>query len=214
MHAKNMTQPLEEPPVQKIIVIYFVLNTIISRLNFIAESKFMKPVRRVVIAQDKENQSDIIEDSNAKDIDYFITGVKEAVSINLWATSKMPPTLEDVSDSTQSELPFLPSKNGTLLRICDIPPDSLYINRLDEILLNNQKISAEQKVLKHPLMHKVDCLIYAVVLDGEVTLILDKTQTILKAGDIIIDYGSHHAWSNHTNHVCRMLFVLLDAISP
>lgn len=172
----------------------------------------MKPVRRVVIAQNKDNQSDIVEDSHAKDIDHFITGVKGAVSINLWATSKTPPTLQDTSDLTKSRLPFLPSKNGTMFRICDIPPDSLYINRLDEILLNNQKISAEQKILKHPLMHQVDCLTYAVVLEGEVTLILDKTQTKLKAGDAIIDYGSNHAWSNHTNHVCRMIFILLDAI--
>lgn len=172
----------------------------------------MKPVRRVVIAQNKENQSDIMEDSRAKDIDHFITGVKEAVSINLWATNKTPPTLEDISDPVKSGLSLLPSKNGTVLRICDIPPDSLYINRLDEILLNNQKISAEQKMLKHPLMHKVDCLIYAIVLEGEVTLILDKTQTKLKAGDVVIDYGSNHAWSNQTNSVCRMIFVLLDAI--
>jgi Cupin domain len=152
-----------------------------------------------------------VEDSTAKDIDYFITGVKEAASINLWATSKTPPALENIGDPTQSGLPFLPSKNGTILRICDIPPDSLYIHRLDEVLLNNQKISDEQKMQKHPLIHKVDCLIYAVVLDGEVTLILDKTETKLKSGDVIIDCGSNHAWSNHTNQVCRMLFVLLDA---
>ena len=171
----------------------------------------MKPVRRVVIAQNRENQSDIMQDSEAGDIDYFITGVKEAASINLWATSKTPPTLEYRGDPTQSGLPFVPAKNGTIFRICDIPPDALYIHRLDEILLNNQKISAEQKQLKHPLMHKVDCLIYAAVLEGEATLILDKTQTKLKAGDTIIDHGSNHAWSNHTNHVCRILFVLLDA---
>lgn len=171
----------------------------------------MKPVRRVVIAQNKDNQSDIIDDSHAKDIDHYITGVKEGVSINLWATSQMPPALEDTNDPTQSGLPFLPAKDGTIFRICDIPPDSLYMNRLDEILLNNQKISAEQKKLKHPLMHQVDCLTYAVVLEGEVTLILDKTQTKLKAGDAVIDHGSTHAWSNHTNHVCRMIFILIDA---
>ncbi|MBS0654452.1 MAG: cupin domain-containing protein [Verrucomicrobia bacterium] len=171
----------------------------------------MKPVRRVVIAQDTDNQSTIVEDSNAKDIDHFITGVQEAASINIWATSKTAPALEDTGDPTLSGIPFLPSKNGTILRICDIPPDSRYIHRLDEILLNNQKISAEQKLMKHPLMHKVDCLIYAVVLEGEVTLILDKDQTKLKSGDVIVDCGSNHAWSNHTDHVCRILFVLLDA---
>lgn len=171
----------------------------------------MKQVRRVIIAQDKKDQSYVIEDDYAKDIQHFITGVEGAVSINLWATNDILPNLNDSSDLTKAGIPFLPSKNGTVFRICDIPPDSSYINRLDEILLNNEKISEEKKALKHPLMHKVEALSYAVVLEGEITLILDNNQTKLKAGDVIVDCGSHHAWSNQTNSVCRMVFVLIDA---
>lgn len=171
-----------------------------------------QPIRRVIIAQNKENQSYVVADGYAKDVNHFITGVEEAKSINLWATNKTPPKLDDINDPTNFGLPFLPQTNGTIFRICDVPPDSLYINRLDEILLNNQKISDEQKKLKHPLMHQVDCLIYAIILEGEITLILDNAETELKAGDIIIDCGSNHAWSNHTNHICRIAFVLLDAI--
>jgi len=171
----------------------------------------MKQVRRVIIGQNQNDESHIVEDSQAKDIDHFITGVEEAVSINLWATGNHRPNLNETTDPAKKGIPFLPAKNGTVFRICDIPPDASYLQRLDDILLNNQKISDEQKALKHPLMHKVDALSYAIVLEGEVTLIVDQGETKLKAGDVIIDRGSHHAWSNHTNSVCRMLFVLLDA---
>lgn len=174
----------------------------------------MKPVRRIIIGQNSDHQSSILEDSHAENIDHFITGVDEAVSINLWATRETPPNLNQTIDPVKPSLgsPFLPSKNGTIFRICDIPPDANYLHRLDDILLNNEKISAEQKALKHPLMHQVDALIYAIVLEGEVTLILDNIKTKLNPGDVVIDCGSHHAWSNETGRVCRMAFVLIDAV--
>ncbi|QLH42066.1 MAG: hypothetical protein HWD59_04600 [Coxiellaceae bacterium] len=61
------------------------------------------------------------------------------------------------------------------------------------------------------MMHQVDALSYAIVLFGEITLIADNNQTVLKAGDVVVDLGSHHAWSNHTDTICRMAFVLIDA---
>ncbi|QLH42067.1 MAG: hypothetical protein HWD59_04605 [Coxiellaceae bacterium] len=91
-----------------------------------------------------KNQSSIIEDSFAKDIDHFMTGVDAAVSINLWSSNTSPASL-DAKDPTIAGLPFLPAKQGTVFRLCDFPPDATYMNRLDEILLNGEKITAEQK---------------------------------------------------------------------
>src|SRR5207244_1593652 len=103
----------------------------------------------------KDNQSYIFEDAYPDNVDHFITGLEEAVSINLWATAETPAILGKPCDPTKSGLPFLPSEHGTVFRICDIPPDSSWLHRLDDILLNNKKISAKQKKMKHPLMHKV-----------------------------------------------------------
>lgn len=171
----------------------------------------IKPVRRVIVAQNKNNRSVIVKDKPAQDIDPYITGIDGAVSINLWATHEAPADLKKISDPTETGLPFLPAKQGTVFRICDIVPDETYIHRLDEILLNSEKITAEQKAAKHPLMHQVDALSYAVILEGEVMLILDDDETLLKAGDTVIDCGSHHAWSNRSNKICRMVFILIDA---
>lgn len=167
-------------------------------------------VRRVVIAQDNANRSYIVKDQSAQDVDHFITGVTEAVSINLWATDGKPAKLNTTTDPTEAGVPFVPAKHGTVFRICDIPPDSLYMHRLDEIALNGEEVTTEQRALQHPLMHKVDALVYSVVLAGEVTLVADTNKTIVNAGDVVVDCGSHHAWSNHTDTVCRMAFVLID----
>ncbi len=182
------------------------------RLSAINEKVIMiKPIRRVLVGQNKNKRSMIFEDQPAKDVDPYITGIEGAVSINLWATHESPIDLKNISDPTESGLPFLPPKRGTLFRICDIVPDDTYIHCLDEILLNGEKITTEQKAAKHPLMHQVDVLSYAIVLEGEVILILDDEETLLKAGDTVIDFGSHHAWSNRSNKICRMVFILIDA---
>ncbi len=170
----------------------------------------MKPVRRVVIAQTAENQSAIVNDADIENIDHFMEGVDSAVSINCWATDSAPVKISCNNDPAASPIAFLPTERGSVLRICDIPPDSAFIHQLDDILLNGQPVTAEQKEAKHPMMHQVDVMVYGFILTGSVTLISDTNQTILNPGDVVVDCGSHHAWSNHTNEVCRMVFVLLD----
>lgn len=170
----------------------------------------MKPVRRVIVGQNKEDQSFIIKDGPAQDIDSYLVGVDSAVSINLWSTLPSP-TLSNFQDPAELGLPFLPPLNGTAFRICDIPPDSVFIDQLDDLPLNEEKMGEGQNRLKYPLMQKMDAISYGIVLSGEVTLILDNESTLLKTGDIIIDCGSHHAWSNQTNEICRMAFILIDA---
>ena len=56
----------------------------------------------------------------------------------------------------------------------------------------------------------LESLDYAVVLEGEITLVLDDEDVQLKAGDVVIQRGNSHAWSNRSGKVCRMLYVLID----
>lgn len=172
----------------------------------------LKKVRRVVVGQNDKDRSTILQDSAATDIDCYLTGVDEAVSINLWASQQSPAQLDAEVDPTTSGLPFLPSKQGTIFRVCDIAPNSYFMYRLDELFINGEKITEQQKSSKHPLMHKVDALCYGIVLEGEVNLILDDSETVLKPGDTVVDCGSAHAWSNKTDKICRMAFVLIDAV--
>ena len=63
---------------------------------------------------------------------------------------------------------------------------------------------------RHPMMHRTETVDYAIVLEGEITLVLDKEDVHLKAGDVVIQRGTNHAWSNRSGKVCRMLYVLID----
>ncbi|MFT3796020.1 cupin domain-containing protein [Flavobacterium sp.] len=62
----------------------------------------------------------------------------------------------------------------------------------------------------HPLMHRTQTVDYGIVLEGELTMVLDRGETTLRAGDIVIQRGTNHAWANRTNQYCRVAFVLID----
>ena len=62
----------------------------------------------------------------------------------------------------------------------------------------------------HPLMHRTESIDYGVVISGEMTLILDKGETLLREADVVIQRGTNHAWANRSGKPCRMLFILVD----
>lgn len=63
---------------------------------------------------------------------------------------------------------------------------------------------------KHPFMHVAKSIDFGIVLSGEIYLMLDKEETRLQAGDVVIQRGTNHAWSNRSNQDCKMAYVLLD----
>jgi uncharacterized cupin superfamily protein len=60
-------------------------------------------------------------------------------------------------------------------------------------------------------MHRTQTVDYAVVLEGEITMLLDDSEVHLKAGDVVIQRGTNHAWSNRSGRPVRMLYILMDA---
>ena len=62
-----------------------------------------------------------------------------------------------------------------------------------------------------PMMHRTASLDYAVILEGEVWAVIDGGETLMKKGDVLIQRGTIHAWSNRSDKPCTILFVLSNA---
>ena len=62
----------------------------------------------------------------------------------------------------------------------------------------------------HPQMHRTESIDYGIVISGEITLVLDRGETLLKQGDVVVQRGTNHAWANRSGKSCRMLFILVD----
>jgi quercetin dioxygenase-like cupin family protein len=70
--------------------------------------------------------------------------------------------------------------------------------------------STVQRDSPHPLMHRTESIDYGIVIDGEMTLVLDNGEVLLKPGSVVVQRGTNHAWANRSGRSCRMLFVLVD----
>ena len=52
---------------------------------------------------------------------------------------------------------------------------------------------------------------YAIVLSGEIWALMDEGETLLRAGDVLVQRGTNHAWSNRGTAPCRVAFILVSA---
>ena len=62
----------------------------------------------------------------------------------------------------------------------------------------------------HPGMHTTDTIDYAIVLAGELYAVMDDGEELMRAGDVLVQRGTNHAWSNRSGETARIAFVLID----
>jgi naringenin degradation protein FdeH len=111
-----------------------------------------------------------------------------------------------------------PPAGGTIFRIVDFPPATAAAApshlEHEKILLGMGIDPASQGYARHRNTHRTKSVDYAIVLDGEIDMLMDDTEVHLKAGDVLIQQGTNHAWVNNSGRVCRVAFVLIDAKTP
>jgi mannose-6-phosphate isomerase-like protein (cupin superfamily) len=133
------------------------------------------------------------------------------VSTLLWVTDESPADISGSADRAEREIGVPPPPRGSLFRMVEIPPGGKAMSReavLKEMGLAGQSASA------HPGMHKTRSVDYAVVIEGEIDMVLDEGEVHLAAGDVLVQQGTNHAWVNRGERPCRIAFVLLDAAEP
>ena len=175
-------------------------------------------IRRVVTGHDENGKAIVISDGPA-------TAVKTVplwpglVSTDVWKTAGSPIVIRKTEDDpTGGQRSLHPPAQGTIIRISVVPPETDEIRNLDPDQaknvfagVGNAQASTLGKGGRHPLMHRTETVDYAVVLEGEITMLLDDSEVDLKAGDVVIQRGTNHAWSNRSGKPVRMLYILMDA---
>lgn len=130
------------------------------------------------------------------------------VSTLLWATDESPADITAAADRAQRELGVPPPPNGSVFRLVEFPPQPGGLSR--EAVLAEMGLTG-QSGSKHPGMHRTRSLDYAVVIEGEIDMLLDDCEVHLSAGDVLVQQGTNHAWVNRGTQPCRIAFVLIDA---
>ena len=139
--------------------------------------------RRVVTGHDASGRAVVKIDEITKNLVSARPGATASV---VWTTEGFPVdnTGEDDAGSRKTGTTL---DNGTVFRVLELAPGV------------------------SPRNHRTDSIDYAVVMSGEVDMVLDDTTVPLKAGDVLVQRGTIHNWVNRGTVPCVIAFVLIAA---
>ena len=177
-----------------------------------------RPVRRVVTGHDEQGRAIIQEDGAVPRVQR-VGGDIGPMFHEVWNTRATPASIDAASGEPAEEgIVLAPPKNGTRIRVLDIPPEGDGIRNMtpEEAAAHFAEIgaghasNAAKAGAKHALMHKTETIDYGIVLEGELVLIMEEGETTVRSGDIIVQRGTNHGWANRSDKTCRICFVLID----
>ena len=169
--------------------------------------------RRVVTGHDENGVATVISDTQASCI--LQRPNRPGVTLtNLWQNEQSPAVMERPDDPVDGPLILHPPKNGSVFRIVQFDPeDPEVLSKLDGKAAFAEMGAGANVVegARHPFMHRTDSLDYTVILSGEIYMMMDDEEFLLKTGDTVIQQGTNHAWSNRGTKPCLIAFILVDA---
>ncbi|MGC3980354.1 MAG: cupin domain-containing protein [Steroidobacteraceae bacterium] len=152
-------------------------------------------VRRIVTGHDETGKSIIVSEGTPPNVLTKGTGVD---FIELWHTRGAPTHIKAIeAEPTNGPLITAPPEMGTRFRI----------NVLEPFHFHKLPPSTDGRA---PGMHRTRSVDYGIVLSGEVYLVLDDSERLLKPGDVVIQRGTDHAWENRSNAPAVIAFILID----
>jgi mannose-6-phosphate isomerase-like protein (cupin superfamily) len=173
-----------------------------------------KPIRRIVTGHGPDGKSKVMLDGPAPNVRERKAG---NASTLLWVTEESPAEVSGGADRAAREIAVPPPRRGSIFRIAEFPPHTGGDVRDNESVLRDFGIGpdvARGHPPRHPAIHRTRSLDYIVVLEGEIHLLLDDGEVHLRAGDVVVQRGTNHAWINRGGQVCRLGMVFIDAEEP
>jgi len=174
-------------------------------------------IRRVVTGHDANGKATVLSDGPAPFV-HVNPRNPDDTSTDIWRTGETPVTIvAEPEEPTLGPRRQMPTANGTVIRINRFAPEtdavrdmSVEAARAAFAALGNEPASTFGRGGHHPMMHRTETIDYALILSGEITMLLDDQDVHLKAGDVVVQCGTNHAWSNRSGAVCEVMFVLID----
>ena len=170
--------------------------------------------RRVFTGHDATGKPIVERDDTAPNV-----RVREGtgfVSTLVWVTDESPANPWLGMDRADRTIGTAPPPNGTILRVVDFPPVTKEAESVDQAqVLRAMGLDhgpSESGKARHAFMHRTKSVDYAIILSGEIDMLLDDSEVRLRAGDFVIQQSTNHAWVNRSDSFCRIAFVLIDAI--
>jgi mannose-6-phosphate isomerase-like protein (cupin superfamily) len=168
----------------------------------------VKPVRRIVCIDNEDGKSEAISDAPSPDVRTDLARAGFA-STRIWVTNATPALIKGIRETLNLPHTLEPPPGGSVCRIVTFPPDAVFRGKIGarEVeayfrAMGSPQASTYSPKAPHPYMQKTHTLDFCLVLEGQITLVLDTEEVSLKAGDTVIQRGTNHAWSNRSDAPC------------
>jgi quercetin dioxygenase-like cupin family protein len=167
-------------------------------------------IRRVVTGHDSHGTAAVLFDGPAANV-----RVREAIGLKrtlVWTTAGGMPAPYARADRGALTAGAAPAPGGTQFHIVEIPPGGGDVEaQRAAFAAMGIPPAPGRRAPRHPLMHATESVDYAIVLAGEIDMLLDETEVHLRAGDVVVQQGTNHAWVNRGTEPCTIAFVMIDA---
>jgi uncharacterized cupin superfamily protein len=172
----------------------------------------VKPVRRIVTVDDESGKSVAIQDGPSPDVrtDPARPGYS---STRIWVTDRTPARIKGIRDTVDRPHTIEPPPGGSVCRVVTFPPDDSFRGKVGArevqaffAAMGSPGASTYSADAPHPYMQTTRTLDFCLVLEGEITLVLDTEEVQLAAGDTVVQRGTNHAWSNRSGKPCTIAF--------
>src|SRR3569832_1386039 len=144
----------------------------------------IKSVRRVVTGHDGQGRSTVLIDSTVSNV--FSPRAGAAFSV-IWSSDEGFPVSNDGNEDPSNRKIGTSIDSGTVFRVVSFDPGVT------------------------PRNHRTDSIDYAVVIAGEIDMILETGPVHLRAGDVLVQRGTVHDWVSNGSEPCVIAFALIAA---
>ena len=140
-------------------------------------------LRRVVTGHDDKGHAKVMIDEQVTNAFSPRPGAQFSV---IWTSEGMPANNDGFEDPSNKKIGTT-IDNGAVFRVVSFGPGVA------------------------PRNHRTDSIDYAVVMSGEIDMVLDNETVRLKAGDVLVQRGTVHNWINNGDVPCVIAFTLISA---
>lgn len=174
----------------------------------------LRKIRRIITGHNAKGQSVIVSDAPSPHTLSLLDEPPFGLT-DLWVTAGSPADNSGSADAAaRPAITLEPPPGGTIFRVVEFPPDQATAGKFDRKMLFEAMHAGEamdQDGARHPGMHKTSTVDYLIVLSGEIYAMMDEGETLMKAGDCLVQRGTNHAWSNRSQQPCLVAAVLVSA---
>jgi mannose-6-phosphate isomerase-like protein (cupin superfamily) len=166
-------------------------------------------IRRVVTGHDRNGKAVVLSDWSCPKVIHFSAGQD---STHVWLNERTPAEFSD-DDPTSRYAALPPPAKGAAFRIVEFPPTTperiAQLTRTD--VFADEHVTPGAQARAHPMMHRTESIDYVVIMSGEIDMLMDDSEVHMKAGDVMVQQGTNHAWVNRSGKPCIVAFAMIGA---